>query len=211
MSNKNISAALLNVQKKLEAVSKSADNPYFSSKYADLNTIISATKPLLNEQGVVMLQLTGRDSLGDYVETELTHVASGEVKSSRMYLTTNSGQDMQKFGAAVTYARRYGLQSLLTMEAEDDDGETAVGRGKTSTRASAPRSSSGSSYTARSATKTSSSVAETTPASANSASPSSAVSSTTSLPPGSVQTKTSSFKKPSAFKNGSTTNGKGVF
>ena len=39
---------------------------------------------------------------------------------------------MQDAGSAVTYARRYSLQSLLSMRAEDDDGEVSMGRGKKS-------------------------------------------------------------------------------
>jgi hypothetical protein len=37
--------------------------------------------------------------------------------------------DPQALGAAVSYSRRYGLQSLVNIGAEDDDSETAMGRG----------------------------------------------------------------------------------
>jgi hypothetical protein len=36
--------------------------------------------------------------------------------------------DMQAAGSAVTYARRYTLQSLLSMRSLDDDAELSVGR-----------------------------------------------------------------------------------
>ena len=35
----------------------------------------------------------------------------------------------QQQGSGISYARRYGLQSLANISAEDDDGEAAVGRG----------------------------------------------------------------------------------
>ena len=44
--------------------------------------------------------------------------------------------DAQKAGSAITYFRRYALQSLLALEAEDDDGNTASS--KSDTREKAP-------------------------------------------------------------------------
>ena len=35
-------------------------------------------------------------------------------------------QDPQKLGSAITYFRRYTLQSLLALQAEDDDGNKAI-------------------------------------------------------------------------------------
>ena len=35
--------------------------------------------------------------------------------------------DPQKLGGAITYFRRYGLASLLALQAEDDDGNSTVG------------------------------------------------------------------------------------
>lgn len=122
----NLCSSLLTVQKSLEAVKKTATNPYFKSKYASLEDVLELTKPALQAEGLLLLQPCGRDTLGSFVSTEIRNV-TGEAVACRVYLTEPA--DMQKLGAAITYARRYGLVSLLALEQEDDDGETAVGRG----------------------------------------------------------------------------------
>jgi hypothetical protein len=43
--------------------------------------------------------------------------------------------DAQKAGSAITYFRRYALQSLLALEAEDDDGNTASSKSDTREKA----------------------------------------------------------------------------
>lgn len=121
-----ISAALLKAQRKIEGASKGADNPYFKSKYANLNSVMEACKEALNENGISVLQPISSDEHGEYVETTLLH-ESGEFITSRMKLIL-AKNDMQAFGSAVSYARRYGLQSLVFIGAEDDDGESAVSR-----------------------------------------------------------------------------------
>jgi hypothetical protein len=129
MSDQEVSAlsvSLLAVQKNLEAIKKSATNPFFKSKYAKIEHVLEVVKPALEAESLLLLQPCGRDALGSYVATEIRNT-TGEGVSCRVYLTEVA--DMQKLGAAVTYARRIGLVSLLAMEQEDDDGETAVGRG----------------------------------------------------------------------------------
>jgi len=113
--------ALLEVQKKIEAVEKKADNPFFHSKYADLNSLIDACKEILNTNNIVILQPIS----DQHVETILIH-NSGEWLSSKTKIVCKSDNNPQDQGSAITYARRYGLQSMLFMSAEDDDGEKAT-------------------------------------------------------------------------------------
>lgn len=118
---------LLKVKAEMKAVSKSSDNPYFKSKYADLNSHVDVVEPLLQQNGLLLLQPVGSDERGDYVESVIIDAESGQLVASKMHLVLVKN-DMQAVGSAVTYARRYTLGSLLTMKAEDDDGEGAVGR-----------------------------------------------------------------------------------
>lgn len=129
----NISAALLSAQKKIEAVKKGAVNPYFKSTYADLPSVMEACKKPLNDNGVVILQ----PIIGDFVETRLIHADSGEWMSSRTRIVCKTDNDPQAYGSAITYARRYGLQSMVFLSAEDDDGEGAMNR-QTEARRSSP-------------------------------------------------------------------------
>ncbi len=120
--------ALLSVKSKLEGVTKSSNNPYFKSKYADLNSHLDAVEPLLAQHGLALFQPISYDVVtGKNIVTSMIMHSSGQFIKSEMSLMTKE-EDMQKLGSAVTYARRYTLGSLLSMKAVDDDGEAAVGR-----------------------------------------------------------------------------------
>lgn len=120
--------AVMKVKAKLQAVTKSAANPFFKSKYADLNTHLDAVEPLLAEYGLILLQPVKYSAAnGQNTVASIIMHSSGQFISSEMGVLVEK-TDMQKLGSAVTYARRYTLGSLLSMKAEDDDGESAVGR-----------------------------------------------------------------------------------
>lgn len=127
-SIKNIAAALLKAQRLMGGAKKGSSNPYFKSKYADLGSVLEACKELLNDAGVIILQPHITTEQGKFVETTLMH-ESGEWISSSTEIVCAKANDPQAQGSAITYARRYGLQSLLSMPAEDDDGESAMDRG----------------------------------------------------------------------------------
>jgi ERF superfamily len=118
-----IGPAILAAQTKLEAVKKSASNPFFKSKYADLNAIIEAVQETLNKEGIALLQPHD----GNTVETVLMH-KSGQFLSSSTPIVVAKQNDPQALGSAISYARRYGLQSFVCLPSEDDDGERAMGR-----------------------------------------------------------------------------------
>lgn len=115
--------------KELESVKKSSDNPFFKSKYADLNTHLAVAEAALDKQGLILLQPVSRDERGSYVESIIIDPESSQFVSSAMDLVLGK-QSMQDMGSAVTYARRYTLGALLSMQALDDDGEASMGRGK---------------------------------------------------------------------------------
>lgn len=116
--------AIFEVKKELGSVSKSGYNPHFKSKYADLNTHIEEVEPLLTKHGCMLLQPVNSDNT---VETRIIHVSTGQWISSELLLV-NSKNTMQDLGSAITYARRYTLGALLSMMAEDDDGEKSMVR-----------------------------------------------------------------------------------
>lgn len=122
----NISAiapALLKAQKAIKAALKDATNPHFKSKYADLSSVIDAVKEPLNANGITFLQGVEDAEHGVAVETMLLH-ESGEWMSSTIKIPATK-QDAQGYGSATTYARRYGLQAMCGVPAEDDDGNAA--------------------------------------------------------------------------------------
>lgn len=124
-TNKTIAAALAAAQAKMGKALKSANNPHFKSKYADLASVVDACMPALNEVGIAVIQPTTDDETGRYVETVLIHGESGETLKCRVPLIV-AKNDMQGYGSAVTYARRYGLMSMSGIAPEDDDGNAAA-------------------------------------------------------------------------------------
>jgi len=89
------------------------------AKYANLNAIIEAVEPILLENGLLLLQ----PIQGNSVCTQIIDIDSGAKVESCMELP--AGMNPQQQGSAITYYRRYTLQSTLSLQAVDDDGEAA--------------------------------------------------------------------------------------
>lgn len=120
---KNILKKLLEVQKEIGSIKKESVNPFYKSTYFDINALLSQIKPILNKNGLVLFQpLTNQDGKWA-LATNISDVESGE--SIRDIVILPEVLDPQKAGSAITYFRRYALQSLLALEAEDDDGNSA--------------------------------------------------------------------------------------
>jgi hypothetical protein len=120
-----ISAALVKSQAEMTNAKKGATNPFFNKKYADLNSIREAALPVLNAHGITVIQPTTIIDGVDYVETILLH-ESGEYISSLTKVVVGKANDAQSHGSGLSYARRYALQSIVCLGAEDDDANAAV-------------------------------------------------------------------------------------
>lgn len=123
--HKSIASALAAAQAQMGKALKSASNPHFRSKYADLASVMDACLPALNANGIAVVQPTVDDESGRYVETILIHGETGTELKCRVPLIVQKN-DMQGYGSAVTYARRYGLMSMAGIAPEDDDGNAAA-------------------------------------------------------------------------------------
>lgn len=124
----------------IDAAVKSASNPHFKSKYADLTAVIETIKPALVKHSLFFTQHPQPTDNGVTVETMLHH-ASGESLSLGSLFVPANKQDAQGFGSALTYARRYGLVTAFGVPVEDDDGNAAsriVAGGQSSDARSAP-------------------------------------------------------------------------
>lgn len=123
-----IAPALVKALGKIEGAAKKKTNPAFKSKYADLETVIDASRDILTEHGLTVVQLPGALASGVLtLETVILH-ESGEFISGEFGIALGKS-DPQGVGSALTYARRYALMAAMNMSATDDDGERAHGRG----------------------------------------------------------------------------------
>ncbi len=118
--------ALAKMQGTLDNATKSSDNPYFKSKYADLAQCLSVAKKPMADNGLSISQHCTFD--GQFVQcvTILGH-SSGQMMISTLMIPV-AKKDAQGIGSSITYARRYALSSIIGLTQKDDDGEGAVGR-----------------------------------------------------------------------------------
>lgn len=122
---KQIATALLKAQSEMSNPKKGSTNPFFKSKYADLNSIREAVIPILNANGISVLQPIVHVDSKNFVKTILLH-ESGELMESLTEIIYNKINDAQAQGSGISYARRYSLQSFVCVGADDDDGQKAV-------------------------------------------------------------------------------------
>jgi hypothetical protein len=118
---KAIGAKLLKIQQEIGTIDMDDVNPFYSSKFVNVNTLLKTLNPILNKHGVLLTQpLSTTEGGKPAIETILLDVDSGEVISGvSIYPEIN---DSQKTGAAQTYHRRYGILSILGLGCEDKDG-----------------------------------------------------------------------------------------
>lgn len=104
------------VVSKMDKLSKDTTNPFYKSKFADLNQVIENVNPLLAENRLLLLQ----PIIDGHVVSKIIDIETKEEITSSIILPLIN--DPQKVGIAITYYRRYTLKSLLSMQEEDDDG-----------------------------------------------------------------------------------------
>jgi hypothetical protein len=115
-----LAQALADVQREVRPAQFDSVNPYYKSKYASLGSVIEAAK-ILADHGLSYSQLPVSDGWYAGVENVLMH-ESGQWISERfmMPLDTDSKNPIQEAGKAITYARRYGLASMLGIYSDED-------------------------------------------------------------------------------------------
>jgi hypothetical protein len=130
----NLAKALSIVQGKLTHAKKDSANPFFKSKYADLESVWDACRSLLADNGLAVTQFPGTYSDLDKsmsLTTILMH-ESGEWISHEMSVPCGMlGRDgvlkldAQAAGSAISYMRRYSLAAVIGVVQGDDDGNAA--------------------------------------------------------------------------------------
>src|SRR5215216_5617054 len=111
-----LAAALAAFQGEVENVKKDSTNPFFKSKYASLENVISTVKPLLAKNGLAYSQLPNGEN---ELSTMLMH-SSGEWIGATAKMTPKDSSP-QAQGSAMSYMRRYALSALPGLATEDDD------------------------------------------------------------------------------------------
>lgn len=120
---------ILKIQTEIGILSKTETNPFFKSKYMDINGLLAQLLPLLEKYNLTVIQplsnIYGRPALKTIVYGVDSADEKGGTKLLEETITLPDLIDPQKLGSCVTYYRRYALQSLFLLQAQDDDGNHA--------------------------------------------------------------------------------------
>ena len=122
-----LAAALCKAQGQMGGAVKDSSNPFFKSSYADLTSVIKAIKQPFADNGLSYTQFPVSNDIGVGVSTRLMHI-SGQWLEMEYTLPTVK-KDPQASGSAISYARRYALQSIAGIPTAEDDAESAMLRG----------------------------------------------------------------------------------
>lgn len=121
-----LAGALSKAQGEMGGVAKTSANPFYKSKYADINDCLTVALPALSKHGLAISQGNEFDRVeGYYITTMLIH-ESGQWLKSKIRIPLTNKKDAQEIGSACTYGRRYGLAAMVGLAQVDDDGNTTV-------------------------------------------------------------------------------------
>jgi hypothetical protein len=119
--NNEQSKKLFAAIQEIQPIKKDKTNPHFKSRYADINNILEDIKPILHKHGMFIIQ----PIIEDMIHTHIIDAETGDsIIDTAMQI--NPSLSPQQKGSEITYYRRYMLQSMLSLEAMDDDANTTV-------------------------------------------------------------------------------------
>lgn len=120
-----LAAALVAAQKEMKNPAFDAKNPHFGSKYASLAAVREVVMPTLNKHGLAITQFPKYGNGYAGCVSRLMHT-SGQWLEEECLLPVGK-ETAHAAGSCLTYTRRYGLQSIAGVVAdEDDDANAAV-------------------------------------------------------------------------------------
>lgn len=113
----------------------------YSYNYADLACVLDAVRPALSKNGIALIQTPEVGPPSEWIErgdktwrtarltitTRLIH-SSGQWIESDLVYDVDPDDRVQSLGSAISYLRRYALQSIVGIAAEEDDDGAAANR-----------------------------------------------------------------------------------
>jgi len=127
-ASRNIATALLEFHKTNPSAFEDKRNPHVKNQYASLESVINTVRTA-SQFGLTFTQEMDFEGDITFVRTVMMH-SSGDTRVSRTKIVSKDPNDPQKQGSAISYAKRYGLQSIFGLPSDDDDGEIANKDGK---------------------------------------------------------------------------------
>ena len=125
---KNLIEALAKARAAFTKAGKTATNKFEGYQYATIADYINAVTPALSENGLILIQKESVDCDGLFVsvETSMYHSSGESIEFGKTVCPISPKKQgapvftPQNVGAAITYARKYGMQVALCIASEDD-------------------------------------------------------------------------------------------
>lgn len=118
----NIARSLIEFQKKVGKIKKDSTNPFLNKKYASLSNILDQISTPLSDAGLVISQFPTGDT---GLISILMHGESGEFIQESCEIK-NIKEDPQVRGSHISYLRRYALCAMLSLNIDDEPGQTGT-------------------------------------------------------------------------------------
>jgi hypothetical protein len=119
-----LAGALAKAQGQLRAAAKDSANPFFKSRYADLESCWNCCREALSANGIAVIQVPNGKSPEVSLTTMLAHTSGEYIVGT--YTVCAAKNDPQAVGSALTYCRRYALTAFIGICAGDDDDGNAA-------------------------------------------------------------------------------------
>src|SRR5699024_4412478 len=115
-----LAKAKVEAQKEVSNPKKNAENPYFQSKYATLDSVIDAYKTAYAKHGISVSENPIEENGNVGVQIILMH-ESGQYIIYDPFMMPFGKATAQNKGSATTYSRRYTLSAVMNIAADEDD------------------------------------------------------------------------------------------
>jgi hypothetical protein len=120
-----LAGALVEAQKEMQNPAFDSTNPHFKNRFASLAAVREVVIPVLNKHGLSLSQWPISMVEGGCGCVNLLMHASGEWIEEVLTLPLDKN-NAQGAGSAITYARRYSLQAIAGVVADEDDDANAA-------------------------------------------------------------------------------------
>ena len=119
---KKLHSALIAFKREFAGMKKSGKGNYHS--YFTIDDVLQATTKFLVNNGLVVNQRVVVTSAGqNLLQTTISHTDGGSISDDGipLIINPNSKNPMQELGGCITYARRYGMTSMLGLSEFDNE------------------------------------------------------------------------------------------
>lgn len=121
-----IAQALALAQSEISGAKKSANNPFFKSKYADFGSAVEAIKEPFSNHDLSYVQDVFSEGDKDFVATRILHKSGQWIEFGPQRVPVKDKENPQAVKSGITYMKRTQLMSACGLPEVDDDGNDAA-------------------------------------------------------------------------------------